>query len=32
MRCYVEAGNERDAQRLLSEALDLIRVWAANRH
>jgi phosphomannomutase len=32
MRCYVEAGSEVQAKHLLTEALELIRVWAANRH
>lgn len=31
MRCYVEAGDERAAQSLLEEGLDLIRQWAAGR-
>jgi hypothetical protein len=29
MRCYVEAANEVQAKRLLTEALDLIGTWAA---
>jgi phosphomannomutase len=31
MRCYVEAGSEVQAKRLLTEALDLIGTWPANK-